>query len=116
MLSTQQPTTRNAQLDVRRPRIRSLPRPPEQRSREPVGLTSDDLLAGFYALTLAVVTQAHLDVGHKCWRGGCKGRNDCERRRDTARRFLIEIHEGRAELWSDWLHLAASRARPARFR
>jgi hypothetical protein len=97
---------------ARRPRAHRQPRPPGQPPpREPIALTSDDLLPGFFALAFAMISQAELDLAHTCWRGGCKGSNDCARRKLSARHFLRELRAGRVPLWSDWVHLAEARVR-----
>ena len=103
----------DAEQRVLRPRIHSQPRPPEQSpSREPVALTSDDLLVGFFNLAFAMVAQAELDCQHQCSRG-CLVKDDCGRRRLSAQRFLSELRAGTSTtIWADWLDLAEARARP----
>jgi len=98
---------------VVRPRIRSIPRPPEQPpSREPVVLEAGDLTPNYLALALAMVAQAELDCRHQCSRG-CLSKDDCHRRRLSARRFLAALRTGRSEtIWSDWIALAEARVRP----
>ena len=97
---------------ARRLRVHSQPRPSDQPPpSEPVALTSDDLLVGFFNLTFAMIAQCELDLAHRCWPSGCKTKHDCERRRHSARHFLRELRAGRAPLWSDWVHLAEARVR-----
>jgi len=98
--------------ETRRPRIRSLPRPPEQLPREPFVLEPDDLTPNYLALALAMVAQAELDSRHACGRG-CLVKDDCGCRRLSARLFLAELRAGRSStIWSDWIALAEARARP----
>ncbi len=66
--------------------------------------------ASYYALAAAMVSQARLDLRHRCWPSGCKTKNDCQRRKLTARHFLSELRTGRSPIWSDWLALAANQA------
>jgi hypothetical protein len=95
---------------VFRPRIRSGPRPPEQ--RQPVVIDGDDLCIGYFSLTAAMISQAELDVRHRCL-PSCLTKDDCDRRRLSARRFLRELRTGRSKtIWADWLDLAEARARP----
>ena len=97
---------------ARRPRVHSQPRPPDQPPpSEAVALTSDDLLVGFFALTFAMISQAELDLHHRCLRS-CLTKDDCRRRRLSAQRFLSELRAGRSEtIWADWIHLAEARVR-----
>jgi len=93
---------------VTRPRVRRGPRPPEHRSAiEP---DEGDLILGYFALAAAMVSQAELDVRHRCL-PSCLTKDDCGRRRLSARRFLNEMRAGRASIWSDWSALAEARVR-----
>jgi hypothetical protein len=96
---------------VIRARMRRGPaRPSEHRPTiEPSG---DDLCIGYFSLTAAMIGLAEADLRHRCL-PGCLTKDDCHRRRLSAKRFLAELRAGRSEtIWADWLALAEARARP----